>query len=337
MTSLLKTGLASRGDHAFVRRAVLAAGAAVCVLLLSLLLAGEVLAQAPRNPFAVGGSEGAGGAPASGIAGWLLAKQAEFYRAMTGAVRAARADGTAIWGLLLLGLGYGVFHAAGPGHGKAIIAAYVVANERALWRGIGIAFAAAALQGLVAVAVVAGVVLLAGGTRSGINSAVITIETLGFAAIALMGAVLLWRKGRALLALLRRQPVSLSAAAGCDHVHMPGPDEVLRWRWRDAAAAVLAAGLRPCSGALLILVFTLSQGVLWAGVGAVGAMSFGTALTTSAIAALAVFGKGLAVRLAAGQGRGGEIAARALEVLAAALVLALGLALLTGYLASTGA
>ncbi|KAI9881664.1 MAG: hypothetical protein M1823_006625, partial [Watsoniomyces obsoletus] len=74
-------------------------------------------------------------------------------------------DAAAVWSLIGLGFAYGVFHAAGPGHGKAIVAAYVVANENALRRGAAIAALAAALQGLVAVALVAAVALVLGGTR----------------------------------------------------------------------------------------------------------------------------------------------------------------------------
>ena len=56
-----------------------------------------------------------------GIAGWLIAKQAEFYRMLSGTIRAAKTDGSAVWLLMGISFAYGVFHAAGPGHGKAVI------------------------------------------------------------------------------------------------------------------------------------------------------------------------------------------------------------------------
>src|SRR4051812_42698652 len=92
-------------------------------------------------------------AAADGIAGWLLAKQAEFYRMLSGTIRAAKTDGSAVWLLMGISFAYGVFHAAGPGHGKAVISSYLVANEETWKRGIPLSFASALLQALVAVAV----------------------------------------------------------------------------------------------------------------------------------------------------------------------------------------
>ncbi|MGL4636332.1 MAG: nickel/cobalt transporter [Beijerinckiaceae bacterium] len=300
------------------------------IVLACLFVALPALAQAPQNPFSMGGLEGTGGRPTSGMAAFILGKQAEFTRAMTAAARALKTDWTAVWSLLGLALAYGVFHAAGPGHGKAIVASYVVANENALARGALVAALAALLQGIVAVALVGIITLVLGGTRQMMTSAVNTIETVSYAAIALFGFWLLIRKLRSLWMVASNQPEA------CDHVHMPGPDQVMRWSFRDGAAAVFAAGLRPCSGAILILVFTASQGVLWAGIAAVAAMSAGTAITTATIAALAVYFKATAVRFASGSGNWGVWLVRGLEVLAALAVTALGVLLLMGHWASVG-
>jgi ABC-type nickel/cobalt efflux system permease component RcnA len=158
--------------------------------------------------------------------------------------------------------------------------------------------------------------------------------------MAAFGLWLAWRKIGALRAMLAPKPVSAGAAAvplaACDHFHLPGPDEAARWSIRDAWAAVFAAGLRPCAGAILVLAFALSQGILWIGIAAVFAMSLGTALATSGVAALAVFFKHVAVRLAAGRGRGGAIVVRLLEIAAALAVALLGLALLSGYWVAQG-
>src|SRR5512139_154483 len=71
---------------------------------------------ASAAPF--GMSAGAAPAPVGGFAGWILMQQATFYRMLSGAIRAAKADGTAAIGLMGISFAYGVFHAAGPGHGK---------------------------------------------------------------------------------------------------------------------------------------------------------------------------------------------------------------------------
>ena len=83
--------------------------------------------------------------------GWILAQQGWFERALSAAVRASRTDGSALPWLATLSFVYGVLHAAGPGHGKAVLAAYMVANRRALRRGIALSFLAALLQAAVAV------------------------------------------------------------------------------------------------------------------------------------------------------------------------------------------
>src|ERR1700729_2758361 len=89
---------------------------------------------AAQTPF--GGPRPPMNEQAGGIIGWLLAKQSEFYREMSSTIRAAKTDGSAVWGLLAISFAYGIFHAAGPGHGKAVISSYLVANEETARRGI---------------------------------------------------------------------------------------------------------------------------------------------------------------------------------------------------------
>jgi nickel/cobalt exporter len=97
--------------------------------------------------------------------------------------------------------------------------------------------------------------------------------------------------------------------------------------------AAVAAGLRPCSGAILVLVFALAQGIFLIGVASTFAMGAGVAITVTCIALLAVFGKSLAVRLTGAMGGRSELMLRAIEVFGALIVIAFGLLLLTGYLA----
>ena len=304
------------------------------------------LAPPARNPFSVGDSEGGG--QYTGLLGWIMARQMEFERALSGAVRAIRTTGAGFWTLAGLSFAYGVFHAAGPGHGKAVVAAYMIANERALRRGLVISGLAALLQGFVAVAIVGGLALLLGAAASQMREAAQWVEIASFAGIAAFGGFLALRKGRALAQALRPpEPVSArfvcEAVDGdethvhgpdCGHVHMPAPGALgkPRLEWRDAALTILTAGARPCSGAILVLVVSMAQGIFWAGVAATFAMALGTAITTGALAAMAVLAKGLALRLTGGEAsRRGEIAARLVEFAAACLVLALGLALLLGF------
>lgn len=335
---------------------------ALACLALAFALLGQLdaaLAQ-PRHPFAIGANEA--GAPTNGLAAWLLAKQAEFHRQFAGGVRAVKTSPAALWPLIGLAFVYGVFHAAGPGHGKAVIGSYMVANEGALKRGALIALGAAALQGAVAFAVVGIGAIALGATSTQMTQAAGWIEQAGYAAILALGLWLTWRKGRAFMAAWRgeapaceacatggrglRYTPSAGAAAGtraagaapaaCGHI--PDPSGLAApLSWRTAATAMVAAGARPCSGAIVVLVFALAQGVFWAGGLAVAAMSLGTALTTAALAAFAVGFKSAARRIARGRGESAAaLALRGVELAAALAVALLGAGLLTGALATAG-
>ena len=104
--------------------------------------------------------------------------------------------------------------------------------------------------------------------------------------------------------------------------------------WRRGFGAIFAVGLRPCSGAILVLVFALAQGLFWAGIAATFVMGLGTAITVATIAVIAVSAKGLARRLAGSRAGGGALVMRGLEFGAAGLVLLFGLGLLLGYVAA---
>ena len=165
-----------------------------------LLAAGVLDALAQTTPFGMPRPKATPPAPAAGgVTGWILAKQAEFYRAISGAIRAAKADGSAVWGLFAISFLYGVFHAAGPGHGKLVISSYLVANEETWWRGVVLSFASAMLQAFVAVAIVGVAAVLLRATARQMCDAERVIEIASYALIALLGARLIWVKGRGFL------------------------------------------------------------------------------------------------------------------------------------------
>ncbi len=306
---------------------------AVLAIMAVLAIADHALAQA-RMPFGIGGSEGAATPPTNAIAAYILARQSEFFRTMTAAVRALATEPGRIWQLLGISLGYGVFHAAGPGHGKAVISSYIVADAQALRRGFALALAAAVLQGLVAIALVMVLAKLLGLTAIGMTAATQYIETASYVAIVAFGLWLIFRKGRSFIASFA--PAGTPVEADCDHVHLPPPEVARTLTWRETAGVVVAAGARPCTGSILMMVFTLSQGAILAGIASVGAISLGTAITTGLIAAVAVYAKRFAVSLAAGRSRTAERIGRAIELLAAVAVFLLGLAMLAGYITYGG-
>ncbi|WP_208764416.1 nickel/cobalt transporter [Bradyrhizobium guangxiense] len=338
----------------------------------------DLLAQ---NPFGVPRPAQAAEPEASGLIGWLLAKQSEFYRQMSATIRAAKSDGSAVWTLLFISFAYGIFHAAGPGHGKAVIASYLVANRETARRGIALSFASALMQSLVAILIVGISAWILNATAKTMCKAEGAIEIASYALIALFGLRLVWVKGRTFIrALQAAQPVPAIAGVPhhhdhdhhhhhdahghghhdhdhphhdghghahahdghdhvhdehCGHSHGPTPSELAGpGGWRRGFAAILTVGIRPCSGAILVLVFALAQGLFWAGIAATFLMGLGTAITVAAIAVITVFAKDVAARLSAGRDGGGALFMRGIEFAAAAVVLLFGAGLLFGYIAA---
>lgn len=338
-------------------RSLLACAAIVVALGVADAALHDLLAQ---NPFGAPRPGQAAEPAASGLVGWLLAKQSEFYRQISATIRAAKSDGSAVWTLLFISFAYGIFHAAGPGHGKAVIASYLVANRETARRGIALSFASALMQSLVAILIVGISAWVLNATAKTMCKAEGAIEIASYALIALFGLRLVWVKGGTLIgALQAAQPVPAIAGVPhdhhdhhnhghahahhhdhvhdehCGHSHGPTPSELAGpGGWRRGFAAILTVGIRPCSGAILVLVFALAQGLFWAGIAATFLMGLGTAITVAAIAIVAVFAKDVAARLSVGRDGGGALFMRGIEFAAAGLVLLFGAGLLFGYIAA---
>lgn len=125
--------------------------------------------------------------------------------------------------------------------------------------------------------------------------------------------------------------------ASCGHMHMPDPKQLEgHWSWRRAVALAASVGIRPCSGALIVLAFALLNGILWAGIFATFAMALGTAITVSALAALAVGSKQLATRLAGPESKWASRIANGAGMAAATVVLVLGAAFFFASLKGAG-
>lgn len=381
--------MSEQSRASFLRSLAICAGTLVIIVILD----GSIGALMAQNPF--GAPRPSGGEPQmGGIVGWLLAKQSEFYREISSTIRAAKSDGSAVWSLYAISLAYGIFHAAGPGHGKAVISSYMLANEVALRRGILLSFISAFLQAITAIVVMLLAYFVLRGTSISMTDTAWFLEIASYAFVTVFGAWLLWRKlGPAVKRLFGAAPTySLSAAhahagghshadhgharaahshdhsahdhhdhghdhhdhAGHDHHHHdhhhhdhgPGqvcescghshaPDPTLlagdRFDWRSAWTAVAAVGIRPCSGALIVLSFAFLNGLWAGGILSVLAMAVGTAITVSLLATLAVTAKDWAVMLA-GDGRFGNRVHSAIEIGGAAMVFLFGLILLTASL-----
>nr|WP_155192180.1 DUF1007 family protein [Roseibium denhamense] len=308
------------------------------------------------------------------VFGSIAQLQKDFYQKLVASLRSFRNNPNAFWLLVGLSFAYGVFHAAGPGHGKAVITSYVVANNETLKKGIVLSFASAFAQAVTAIVLVGGLAVVFNLTSIAIQDTARWFEIGSYVLISGLGAWLLWQKaakpalGRVMTLFSNRGTDGLvlaGANAGgahhahhhdghhhhkhhhhdddghhhhigadgvctsCGHAHAPTPD-MLQGEITAAKAVsiVLAVGLRPCTGALVVLVFALSQGMITAGVASTLAMAVGTGITVSLLAGLAVSAKDLAIRLF---GDGSPMAIRihrTIEIVGAAIVLLLGITLL---------
>ncbi len=153
-----------------------------------------------QSPLGIGSAEPGFSAtgPLRPLLSWVNAEQQAFYRTLTGALRGMRDDPWQLWSLIGLSFAYGVFHAAGPGHGKAVISSYMLANETELKRGVLLSFLSSILQGIVAILMVGATYLLLRGTSITMTAATQALEIASFALITLFGAWLLVRKLRSL-------------------------------------------------------------------------------------------------------------------------------------------
>ena len=154
-----------------------------------------------------------------GIAGWMLAEQAMFYRTLASTIRLAKTDGSALWTLMGISFIYGIFHAAGPGHGKAVISSYLVANEETWRRGITLSFASAVMQSFTAVTIVGIAAVLLGATAKLMGDTVRVIEIVSYGLIVLLGARLLWVKGHSFFGAVRELKTGYASNAAKMETH----------------------------------------------------------------------------------------------------------------------
>jgi ABC-type nickel/cobalt efflux system permease component RcnA len=321
----------------------------------TLLLMCCVLAAAHAQPLPMPQAAPAGDGDMTwwgSLVAWLQQVQGDLWRTLAKAVRAVKEEGSisALSWLLGLSFFYGVVHAAGPGHGKAIISAYLVGNESAVRRGILLSFLSAAAQGVTAILLVGILAALFGFISREVAGTATWLETASALMIIGIGA---WLVTRTLQALwLARTGHHAHAHGhhhhdehghghhhGCahqghdhDHAHhghahaVVAPDQAKSLR--EGLAIVAAIGARPCMGAIFVLLFSLAQGVFFFGVLATMAMSLGTAITVGVLAVLASGARATALKVAGSMDGWMLITTHALSIVGGTILVLLGFALL---------
>lgn len=283
------------------------------------------------------GSDGAAGDPSlwSRAIAFVMDQQRLLHRQLSGELSALGEDASlaTAWALIASSFLYGVFHAAGPGHGKVVLTAYLVSHERRIGRALMLSCAAALCQGLVAIVLVLGLIGLAGFVGRETQEAAVWTERMSFVLIAALGAYLVLRSLVPLWRHLRGREAhghhDHHDHDRCGHSHVITPDVARRVHdWRTATAVVVSVGLRPCSGAVMVLAFASILHLTWAGVLAVLAMSAGTAITVCILALVAVYASDRAVRLAGMRAGMLALVTRGLALVGGLVILAAGVALL---------
>ncbi|WP_316860710.1 hypothetical protein [uncultured Cohaesibacter sp.] len=288
-------------------------------------------AQATTSPFGVALPDTTGPIATEGvwgqIQGYVIARQSEFYLALKDAVKLVKTSHTALLLLLGLSFGYGLFHAVGPGHGKVILTTYLFASGASARKGAVMALLGAAVQASVAVLLIGIAAVILNMTAMVITQTAQLLELASYSLFVILGIWLLMRAWRAFkLAWASRSHTheescplhsdhedshkhldhghahdhahshahshDLQGECSCGHSHSPTLEVIESANgFRGMALAIFSMGLRPCSGALIVLVFALSQKVFWAGVLASYAMGLGTGLTVALLALMAVYAR----------------------------------------------
>lgn len=258
---------------------------------------------------------------------WAVTQQRAFQNEMAGAVRAIRSGAPGGWAALLLAAGaYGVVHAAGPGHGKYLIGGVGMATSVPASKMVALAVVSSLAQALWAVIIVYGGFFIF--QLSADRMTVLAEDWLApasYLAIGVVGAILVARGARGVM-----QPKNASHDhTSCNHAHGPDPDQVTDLTsFRDAAALVGSIAIRPCTGAIFLLVIAWQLDIRLAGFAAVAVMGLGTAILTSSVAISSVALRGMAL-FSSERAGSAAVAASTLQVLAGILVIWISLMLLS--------
>jgi len=265
------------------------------------------------------------------ITNYIRTQQRALNRKLAKSVRELKRNGSpsAAYTLILASLLYGFFHAAGPGHGKAVISGYLLASRQTIRRGIMLAFAASFLQAISAIIIVMVLVLVLKATGARISEAIGGVTRVSYGLIVLAGLGVLWTTLRTSSQGACQAHTHEKVCSTCGHAHMPDPDQLEKvTSLKTMAAIIFAVGIRPCTGAVLMLILAFTHGILMAGLVATFAMSLGTAITVSILAALTLGVKQGLLRMFSGHSQMVNLVSKTLGILAGICIVIIGLTLL---------
>ena len=268
------------------------------------------------------------------ISHWAALQQREAQTALAAGLRAVRAGEPGAW-ITLMGVcaSYGFFHAAGPGHGKLLIGGYgAAARVTALWLST-LAVISSLAQALTAIMLVGAGALVLGWSRARMtDTAEQVLAPASYGAIAMVGLWLAWRGLRRVRSVRAAAAVAEDGTChSCGHAHGPSVDQVAGLTsWRDAVVIVVSVAMRPCTGAVFLLILCFGLGIPLAGIIGAMVMGLGTASVTVLVAILAVGTRRSA--LAGWSGSGAVRAIALIEIVAGAVIAVIATTLLAPFL-----
>jgi nickel/cobalt exporter len=293
----------------------------VCCLALTPALAADPFGSAPV-PTAP--SQATGPSLMGGFVQRLAHEQMQLNNTISHSFREVRDTGSsaALITILSLSFLYGILHAAGPGHGKSVVASYFVANEARWTSGVVMGGVISLLQGLTAIVTVFILSLVLHAKQLEVQDRGALIEFVSYSLVAIIGIVMFWRAVTGRGCAHNHGPVDLGHAHHDegghdhghdhhhDHHHRPTPPQGLNFH----RLITIAAGVAPCASAIIIMLFALANDAMTVGVGAVLALSLGMAMTVSLIGVLSIIGRKFLRRLTDGPGWRAERIERGLAI-----------------------
>jgi len=229
---------------------------------------------------------------------------------------ASQRDGTsrfAAWTLIMLSFGYGVLHALGPGHGKLAVSAYLVSHRARVTHAVALSAWSACVQTLSAIALVAGAAWLTRAGLRGVLTQASNLDLVSYVALLAVGLWTIWsivtrrdccdevvrvrlvpRKRLGVFAAPSSRTrdsgpnagylgTSLSKHRGKSRWSKADSRDGATWIIRQIFLTGLAVGIRPCVGAIFVLIAGLANGIFMTGVLSAFAIAAGVALTVLVI------------------------------------------------------
>ena len=257
-------------------------------------------------------------------------------------------------------ISYGFLHAIGPGHGKVIMVSYLSTHPTKVKTSLILSISAALLQALVAIVLVSALLFVLETSMREVNAKASYLIDASFVAMILLGLHLAWKSIRDFL----KQKADAKShshdhshdhdhdhshshdhdhdhdqghknvhehACGCGHKHHASPADIEQAKnLKDYIGIVFSIGVRPCSGALLVLIFAKSLGLYWLGMVGAIAMGVGTGAAISLLAFVSIKGAAWLRRFIKPASQGSQWRELFLRLGAASFICVMGVIMMQG-------